>query len=106
MITICGRNGERGVARSSSSSLFQSAIRCCASCRKPRSDLRESSGGSACKVALTSLVRSNLDGIAQANPVRLEIDLYAARLAGAWIIFVPGHRRTEDQDSVAILHRP
>ena len=47
----------------------------------------------------------DLDGVAQADPLRVDVDLHAACLPRLRIVVDPGHGRAQDQDGVAFLHR-
>src|ERR1700733_9474029 len=50
--------------------------------------------------------KPDLDWIAQSDPVRLHVDLHAARLAWLRVIFEPRHGRADDEYGIAVFHRP
>ena len=75
--TTCGFMGlSMRVARFSISS-HHSFIPACAVSRKLRSFLRFSSGMSSCSTVLTVAHQANLDGVAQADALGIDVDLHA-----------------------------
>jgi hypothetical protein len=50
--------------------------------------------------------KSDLNGIAQSQTIRIEIHLNATRLTGPGIGIDPWHCGTENQNGVTVVHRP